>query len=133
MATSGRGVRLPVAVDDTVWREEVQRYDSRSTERIAAERERRTLDAGLEIRALMPCSAEGRDGTNLAVLVKVYVPISDGPASERPLAFVLRPLRGDSGPYLELLAYGERHPDLVETQSVYARAHKRLHGRYPGQ
>lgn len=33
---------------------------------------------------------------------------------------------------LQLLAFGERHPRAV-VRSVYQRAHKRLHRRYPDQ
>jgi hypothetical protein len=33
---------------------------------------------------------------------------------------------------LQLLAFGERHPPSG-ARSVYERAHKRLHGRYPDQ
>jgi hypothetical protein len=32
---------------------------------------------------------------------------------------------------LNLVAFGERHPDNPATRTVYERAHKRLHGRYP--
>jgi len=64
--------------------------------------------------------------------VKIYVPITEAPASDRPFGFVLSPGRDASGPYLALVAYGERHP-APGTRSVYERAHKRLHGRYPDQ
>lgn len=33
---------------------------------------------------------------------------------------------------LRFIAYGERHP-AAGTRSVYERAHKRLHRRYPDQ
>jgi hypothetical protein len=74
----------------------------------------------------------GASGTRLARLVKTYVPITAGPASERPFGFVFSPERDQEGPYLELVAFGERHPRRG-TRSVYERAHKRLHGRYPDE
>lgn len=60
------------------------------------------------------------------------VPITSAPASHRPFGFVLSAGRDDRGVYLALVAYGERHP-RPGTRSVYERAHKRLHGRYPDQ
>jgi hypothetical protein len=57
------------------------------------------------------------------------VPISDSPPSERPYGFVLILTREGM---LALVAFGERHP-RAGTRSVYERAHKRLHGRYPDQ
>jgi hypothetical protein len=36
------------------------------------------------------------------------------------------------GPLLVFVAFGERHPK-PGTRTVYERAHKRLHGRYPDQ
>lgn len=55
-----------------------------------------------------------------------------GPPSERPFGFVFRPGRGNGRLILDLLAFGERHPQ-PGSRSVYERAHKRLHGRYPDQ
>ena len=134
MRTSGGNARLRVLIHDEVWREEVERLDPRSPARAAAERERSGLEReGLPLAGLEPCAALGGDDTRLAGLVKVYVPIGDGPPSERPFGFVLAAERDADGPYLELVAYGERHPARPKTRSVYQRAHKRLHGRYPGQ
>jgi hypothetical protein len=97
---------------------------------VAAERERRRLERdGIAISALERCSAEGEDGTNLEGLVKVYVPIGDAPPSERPYGFVFVPTREG---VLALVAFGERHP-AWGTRSVYQRAHRRRHGRYPDQ
>jgi hypothetical protein len=72
----------------------------------------------------------GRDGTRLGGLVKVYVPISAAPPSKRSFAFVFGPGRDERGPYVALVAFGERHPKRG-VRSVYERAHK--HGRYPDQ
>jgi hypothetical protein len=124
--------RVAVFIDPEVWREEVERLDGRSPARIAAERERRGLENGLPRRLLERCEEEGWDGTHLRGLVKAYVPLREGPASERPYGFVFRPASYRERFVLALVAYGERHPP-PGTRSVYERAHKRRHGRYPGQ
>jgi hypothetical protein len=120
-------------IDPRVWREEVERLDPRSAARIAAERERRYLEAdGVSRGFVERCDEEGPDGTRLGGLVKAYVPLRDGPPSGRPFGFVFRPGRGNGELVLDLLAFGERHPQ-PGTRSVYERAHKRLHGRYPDE
>jgi hypothetical protein len=128
---SGRGpTRVAVRIDPEVWRDEVERFSARSTARIAAERERLPLqEHGLELAQLQRCAEVGDDQTRLSGLVKVYVPIREGAPSERPFGMVFSP---ELGPTLVLVAYGERHP-RPGTRSVYERAHKRLHGRYPDQ
>ncbi len=132
MPTSRRPVRLPVRIAARVWAEEVERFAPGSPARIAAEGERRALARqGLEVAQLLSCGQEGSSATSLTGLVKVYVPIGDRPPSERPYGFVFDPDRDERGPYLALLAYGERHPARRGARSVYERAHRRLHGRYP--
>lgn len=123
--------RPPVAIDPLVWREEVERYDPGSPARVAAERERIGLEAeGLDLRVLLPCDELGPDRTQLEGRVKVYVPIDPTlGASERPYGFVFTVAAGERGSELVLLAYGERHTDRAPT--VYMRAHRRIHGRYP--
>jgi hypothetical protein len=132
--TSGRRERrVAVLVTERVWRAEVERFDRSSPARLAAERERRRLlSDGVALADLRRCEAEAAGGTSLAGLVKVYVPISDAPPSERPYAFVLSPARRERIPALALVAFGERHPRRG-VRSVYERAHKRLHGRYPDE
>lgn len=116
-----------------VWREEVERFGDRAAARIAAERERIRLEQdGIALSALQQCDPEAADGTRLGGLLKVYVPIADSPPSERPFGFVFAPARDESGLFLALIAYGERHPPLG-SRSVYERAHRRLHGRYPDE
>lgn len=133
MATPGRGLRAQVRIAAAVWREEVERFDERSRARTAAERERGRLEGGgIELTQLKACSAQGADGSRLTGLLKVYVPIGDSPPSERRFGFVLGPGRDERGRYLALIAYGERHPKSG-VRSVYERAHRRLHGRYPDQ
>ena len=52
---------------------------------------------------------------------------------QRPYGFVFELVAGrDGGVTLRFLAFGDRHP-APTTRSVYERAHKRLHGRYPDQ
>lgn len=134
MQPSGRrAARIAVRISPAIWREEVERLNARSFARVAAERERKRLEHdGVGISDLLQCASEGPDGTRLTGLVKAYVPISDTPPSERPFAFVFSPGRDDDGTYLALVAFGERHP-RPGTRSVYGRAHRRLHGRYPDQ
>jgi hypothetical protein len=132
-ASAVRAGRVAVRISPDVWREEVQRFNERSRARVAAERERQRLEEdGLRRTRLQRCVEDGTDGTRLAGLVKVYVPITDAPPSQRPFGFVLSPGRDQQGVYLALVAFGERHPRRG-TRSVYERAHKRLHGRYQDQ
>lgn len=128
-----RPPRLPVVIDSEVWKEEVERLAARSPARLAAERERSALERdGISVSSLLRCDPEGAARTRLEGLVKAYVPLTTGPSSERPYGFVFSPERDPNGPYLELVAFGERHP-RSGSRSVYQRAHKRLHGRYPDQ
>jgi hypothetical protein len=125
--------RLGVRIGALVWRQEVERYDPGSQARAAAERERTGLERdGVRVSELQACDQLGQDGTRLGGLAKLYVPIWAAPPSQRPFAFVFGPGRDERGPYLALVAYGERHPKRG-ARSVYERAHKRLHGRYPDQ
>ena len=115
MATSGARPprRVPVSFDADVWAQEVERLRSRTSMRAAAQRAREEIAArGVSRSALRACSAEGDDGTRLARCLKVYVPLGDRPASERPYAFVF-----------ELAVSGRGWPD--------AAAH-RLRGAPPG-
>lgn len=133
MATPGRPARLEVRVAPSVWSEEVERLRKGSPGRVAAERERVRLERdGLEVLRLLRCDGQGADGTRLGKQFKVYVPISDGPPSERPFGLVFELGRDGNTPFLSVVAFGERHPQRGN-RSVYERAHKRLHGRYPDQ
>ena len=136
MATSGprrpRGVE--VSFDADVWAQEVERLRARGPMQAAAMRAREEIVAnGLARSELRACIAHGDDGTLLARCLKVYVPLGDRPASERPYAFVFELVATTGGGVsLRLIAFGERH-SVAGTRSVYERAHKRLHGRYPDQ
>lgn len=117
-----------------MWAEEVERFAVSSPARTVVQREREGLERiGVRTSLLLRCDAAGRDGTQLGGLVKVYVPIREGAPSSRPFGLVLAPsVDRDGHVLLEMLAFGERHPRRG-TRSVYERAHKRRHGRYPDQ
>jgi hypothetical protein len=122
-----------VQINETVWTEEVGRFARRSPPRAAAERERPRLERdGIALSLLARCEAQHASGTRLPGLVRTYVPVDDGSPSERPFGSVFSPARGSEGIYLELVAFGVRHPE-PGARSGYERAHKRLHGRYPDQ
>jgi hypothetical protein len=122
-----------VRIGPDVWLEEVERLRGGSLARVAAERERARLEnEGVEFGQLRACEEEAEDRTRLEGPFKVYVPISEAPPSKRPFAFVLSAARHAQSVYLRLIAFGERHPQ-PGTRSVYQRAHKRLHGRYPDE
>ena len=124
---------VEIRIAQQVWAQEVERLQPGSPARIAAERERRGLERdGLSRDQLARCDAAGSDGTRLRGLFKVYVPISDEPASKRPFGFVLSVGLENGRPHLTLVAFGERHPP-PGTRAVYERAHKALHGRFPDQ
>ncbi len=134
MATSGaRPPRVPVRIDPDVWREEVERLAPTSDARVRAERERQAMERdGVERTEIQRCTDEGADRTVLRGQLKVYVPLGLASLSDRPYGFVFSPTALDSGELgLRLVAFGERHPGRAATRSVYERAHRRLHGRYP--
>lgn len=85
----------------------------------AAERLRRH---GAPRPLLRPCQASDRTGVALPGCVKTYVPDANG-----AWGFVLA-LRAEAGGevYLELLAFGQRHPRRHSTPSVYQVAAARL-------
>ena len=60
------------------------------------------------------------------------MPLGKQGASEAPFGFVFQLAQDpDGGLVWNFIAFGERHPDNPVTRTVYERAHKRLHGRYP--
>jgi hypothetical protein len=133
VGTGGRREpRFAVRITASVWRQEVERYAVGSEARLAAERERSRLERdGIAVDRLERCAELGPGGTMLEGLVTAYVPISDAPPSERPFGFVFDGGRDGQRLYLALVAFGERHPARPSVRSVYERAHKRVHGRYP--
>jgi hypothetical protein len=120
------------AFDDDVWTEEVGRLGTAGRAHAAAVTARAQIERPGSRVAVRACDADAADGTRLAGCAKVYVPLEAEP-SRAPYGFVFA-IRTDAASGrvgLRLLAYGERHPGLG--RSVYERAHRRLHGRYPGQ
>jgi hypothetical protein len=113
VATRGRREpRFAVQITAVVWEQEVERYEEGSKARLAAERARTQLERDrLAVGQLEPCAELGPEGPRLKGLVKVYVPISDASPSQRPFAFVLDGGQDEHGPYLALVAFGERHPE----------------------
>ena len=114
------------------WGEEVGRLTERSASRIQAERARREIEEGKATLDLEKCAADGEEGTNLLGCVKQYVPLGKQGASEAPFGFVFQLAQNpDRSLVWNFIAFGERHPENPTTRTVYERAHKRLHGRYP--
>lgn len=129
MADSPRDrLRLPLSFPADVWAEEVDRFGRGA--RDVAGAARRELEGRPERAWFQPCAVAGPDGTRLERCVKVYVPVGR-PASEAPMGMVFE-LISDAADrvVLQLIAFGERHP-ARPARSVYERAHRRLHGRYP--
>jgi hypothetical protein len=94
---------------------------------------RRKAEAdGVAMADVHACDAKGADGTELAGCAKLYLPISDGPPSERPYGFVLQLSREDCELVWVFVAFGPRHPRRG-VRSVYERAHRQLHGRFPDE
>jgi hypothetical protein len=119
-----------VRFNEAVWHEAVRGFSREplhiaTSARLAAERQ------GVALADVLPCEAAGSDGTRLAGCVKLYLPAGDGPPSERPYAFVLQLARGGDDTLLWIfVAFGHRHP-RPGVRSVYERAHRQLHGRFP--
>lgn len=125
---------VAIAFRSPAWEEEVERLDARSTARIQAERARRDIEGGKTTLRWKRCEPENDDGTKLAGCSKLYVPLHAKGASAAPYGLVFRLARAqDEELVWNFIAFGERHPKNPSTRSVYERAHKRLHGRYPDQ
>ncbi|MGN6814882.1 MAG: hypothetical protein ACTHK3_02205 [Solirubrobacterales bacterium] len=114
------------------WAQEVERLDERSPGRVHAERARREIEGESKSLDWRKCEAEGGDGTTLPGCRKLYVPLGRQGATEAPFGFVFQLAQEENGGLVwNFIAFGERHPDNPATRTVYERAHKRLHGRYP--
>lgn len=117
--------------DSGVWDEEVDRLDRGSLAHRSAVQARRAIERPGARVALRACDPRGSDGTRLAGHAKAYVPLDVEPSRARFGFVFLLATGGDGRVMAWLAAYGERHP--ANGRSVYQRAHKRLHGRYPDQ
>ena len=127
---------VSVEFREPVWEEEVRRLAEQSPARVQAERARREIEAGTTSLDWKRCEAQGADKTQLPGCRKLYVPLDAEGASAAPFGFVFRLTQNPDGSLSwNLIAFGERHPAQrggpLRTPSVYERAHKRLHGRYP--
>ena len=131
MADSSARRRIPVEFRDPLWSDEVGHLRSRSHARAQAERARRQIESGRARLHWKQCATAGSRRTRLPRCWKLYIPLDQVGASAAPYAFVFRLIEEGSGPVLVFIAFGERHPTNPETRSVYERAHRRLHGRYP--
>jgi len=116
---------------EPAWQEEVERLDPRSAARVQAERARREIEGGRVSLRWQRCDPVKDDGTVLPGCSKLRIPLKAVGASAAPLGMVFRLTRTTDGLAWVMIAFGERHPDNPRTRSVYERAHKRLHGRYP--
>jgi hypothetical protein len=122
--------RLAVRFEEAVWHEAIRGF-SREPLQIAMSARRIAERHGIALADVHPCEAIGPDGTQLVGCAKLYLPLGDGPPSERPMAFVLRLGRApDRTVAWIFVAYGHRHPG-PGVRSVYERAHRQLHGRFP--
>lgn len=132
--TSPKQTLPPVSIKfrSPAWEEEVERFDARSPARIQAARARREIEGDRATLAWQRCKTEDDDGAQLAGCSKLYVPLDAEGASAAPYGFVFRLAQADDGALVwNFIAFGERHPGNPNTRTVYERAHKRLHGRYP--
>jgi hypothetical protein len=129
MASAAR--RLTVRFDEAVWHEAVRGF-SREPLQIATSARLTAERRGVGVADVLPCEALGPDGTELAGCAKLYLPLlPDAPPSERPFAFVLQLTRDPNATIVWIfVAFGHRHP-RPGVRSVYERAHRQLHGRFP--
>jgi len=126
----GHARRMAVRFDDVVWREAVRGFSGRSLE-VATSGRGHAERRGVALSDVLPCDALGPGGTELSGCATLYLPPSDAPASERPLAFVFQLSREpDGGPIGVFVAFGLRHRG-AGVRSIYERAHRQLHGRFP--
>ena len=123
--------RVGIEFREEPWAEEVERLQPRSPARQQAEKARREIEADRAGLAWLPCEEEGPGSTRLGGCVKLYVPFGRRGASAAPYGFVFELIEAQGRLSVVMIAFGERHPTNPETRSVYERAHKRLHGRYP--
>jgi hypothetical protein len=122
--------RLPVRFDERVWQEAVRGFSGLALEVAGTARRRFELE-GLALADARACAGDGRDGTRLAGCAKVYLPLGDRPASERPFGMVVQLARDEQRELVWVfVAFGPRHP-RPGVRTVYERAHRRLHGRFP--
>jgi hypothetical protein len=113
--------RFPARFDPDAFRLDMARTTAAGRE--AAEAARRDFEAdGVQRSVLRPCQAQGRDGTELAQCLKVYLPPPAG-----HFGMVLKFVMTDARPRLDYLAFGVRHhPPDSNAATVYEIADRRL-------
>ena len=123
--------RAAVRFDERVWRDAIRGFSGNPLQTAVSARARLERD-GVALDELLPCQTLGPDQTRLAGCGKLYLPITDQPASSRPFAFVLQLARDthDDALVWVFIAFGHRHP-AAGVRSVYERAHRQLHGGFP--
>ncbi len=128
-----RRLAIEIVFQSEEWRDEVERFDRSAAARVQAQKARRAIEDGEAELNWKRCRAEDDpSGTHLPHCLKLYLPLGMQGASDAPFGFVFQLQRmRDGSPILNFIAFGERHPDNPATRTVYERAHKRLHGRYP--
>lgn len=122
----------PVAFGSQEWIEEVERFEPSAVARARAESARKAIEAGGLRLPWRRCEPEHESGAHLPGCRKLYVPLDAEGASAAPYGFVFQLVKtSDNTLIWNFIAFGERHPDNPNTRTVYERAHKRLHGRFP--
>jgi hypothetical protein len=119
---AGRGdVTFPVVIDQRRLDEDLG-HSTAAAQGVATAAAQRLQRHGASRASLHPCQAEARDGTELPGCVKTYLPDVNGAWG---MVFALR-ADNNGRVYLELLAFGQRHPTRQSTPSVYQVAAVRL-------
>lgn len=132
MPTDPARRRLGVRFDERIWNEATRGFSGQALD-VAMSARRRLEDEGVALGQLLRCESRGPDGTKLAGCAKLYLPAGEGPPSERPFAFVLQLARDEAEDLIFVfIAFGPRHTG-PGVRNVYERAHRQLHGRFPGQ
>lgn len=81
--------RAAVRFDERVWRDAIRGFSGPQLQTALSARARLERD-GVTIAELLPCQTLGPDQTQLAGCAKLYLPITEQPASRRLFAFVLQ-------------------------------------------
>lgn len=132
MSTDAARRRLGVRFDERVWADATRGFTGQSLD-VAARARRALEEEGVALDQLLPCESPGPDGTELSGCAKLYLPVGEEPPSQRPFAFVLQLARDAAGDLVFVfIAFGPRHPGQG-VRNVYERAHRQLHGKFPGQ
>lgn len=98
--------RLAARFDERVWREAIRGFSGRALQ-IATTAKVRVEGEGVALAQLLPCQSLGPDRTELSGCAKLYLPLIDGPPSQRPFAFVFQLAREAGAPVvLVFVAFG---------------------------